>query len=159
MQACQRLGRRLRIAGDGPELAKLKRDATATTEFLGAMETDALWQEYAACRALLFAADEDFGMVPLEAQSCGRPVICYGAGGSLETVRGTGDSPTGVYFSEQTVESAMDGILRFEAQERRFDPAVAQAWAATFATPIFLERLREFVLERVPAAASAMRAV
>jgi glycosyltransferase involved in cell wall biosynthesis len=159
IQACQRLGRNLRIAGDGPELAKLKRDATPTTEFLGALETEALWQEYAQCRALLFAADEDFGMVPLEAQACGRPVVCYGAGGSLETVRGSGNSPTGVYFSEQTVESAIEGILRFEAQEAKFDPHATQAWAATFATPIFLDRLRDFVLERVPAAASAMRAI
>jgi len=164
MQACQRLGRKLRIAGDGPELTRLKRDATATTEFLGALETDPLWQEYAECRALLFAADEDFGMVPLEAQACGRPVVCYGAGGSLETVRGRADedggiAPTGVYFSEQTVESVIEGILRFEAQEAQFDPAATQAWAATFATPIFLERMRDFVLARVPGAASAMRAI
>ncbi len=138
MQACQRLGRNLRIAGDGPEMAKLQRDATATTQFLGALETDVLWQEYAQCRALLFAADEDFGMVPLEAQACGRPVVCYGAGGSLETVRGSGNAPTGVYFKEQTVESAIEGILRFEAQEGQFDPHATQAWAATFATPIFL---------------------
>jgi glycosyltransferase involved in cell wall biosynthesis len=159
MQACQQLGRGLRIAGDGPEASRLKRDAAPTTAFLGELETDALWQQYAECRALLFAADEDFGMVPLEAQACGRPVVCYGAGGSLETVRATGAAPTGMYFGEQTVESAIEGILRFEAREASFDPAVTQAWAAGFATPVFLGRLREFVLERVPAAASAMGAI
>jgi glycosyltransferase involved in cell wall biosynthesis len=105
----------------------------------------------------LFAADEDFGMVPLEAQACGRPVVCYGAGGSLETVRGQGDAPTGVYFEQQTVESVMDGILQFEANESQFNPAVTQAWAATFATPRFLREFRDFVLQRVPEAAAAMR--
>ncbi len=126
--------------------------------FLGELSTEVLWQEYAECRALLFAADEDFGMVPLEAQACGRPVVAYGVGGSLETVRGVGDLPTGVYFGEQTVESVMEGILRFEAGDAhgRFDPATIQRWAAEFGTPVFLRRLRDFVLERVPGAAAAM---
>ena len=57
------------------------------------------------------------------------------------------------------MESVIEGILRFEAQEARFDPVATQAWAATFATPIFLEQMRDFVLERVPAAASAMRVI
>jgi glycosyltransferase involved in cell wall biosynthesis len=157
MEACQRLGRRLRISGTGPELAALRRAAGPTTLFLGELPNDRLWQEYAECRALLFAADEDFGMVPLEAQACGRPVVCYGAGGSLETVRGQGDAPTGVYFEQQTVESVMDGILQFEANESQFNPAVTQAWAATFATPRFLREFRDFVLQRVPEAAAAMR--
>ena len=156
MEACQRLGRELRIVGAGPEQAALERKAGPKTYFLGELSNEDLWQEYAECRALLFAADEDFGMVPLEAQACGRPVICYGAGGSLETVRGAGEQPTGVYFAEQTVESAMTGILEFEARERQFDPSVTQAWAASFATPVFLERLRTFILERVPAAAEEM---
>ena len=154
LQACQRLGRPLRIAGGGPELERLKRLAAPTTTFLGELSTEALWNEYAHCRALLFAADEDFGMVPLEAQACGRPVLCYGAGGSLETVRASGERPTGLYFPHQTVDSAADAILRFEAREQHFEPAAAQAWAAGFATPIFLERMRAFILANVPAAAT-----
>ncbi len=156
IEACARLGRTLRIAGTGPEEVRLKKLAGDSATFLGEMSTEDLWQEYSECRALLFAADEDFGMVPLEAQACGRPVIAYGAGGSLETVRGTGGAPTGIYFAEQTVESVIEGILRFEAEETRFHPAVIQAWAAEFATPVFLRRMREFVLSVLPDAAEAM---
>lgn len=162
IEACARLGRKLRIAGTGPEESRLKKLAgAADVSFLGEMTTEALWQEYAECRALLFAADEDFGMVPLEAQACGRPVIAYGVGGSLETVRGLGagrGEATGIYFSEQTVESVMDGILRFEVADGagKFDSAETQRWAAEFATPVFLRRMREFILQKVPEAASAM---
>lgn len=159
IEACARMGRKLRIAGTGPEERLLKGLACAAdVEFLGELSTEALWQEYANCRALLFAADEDFGMVPLEAQACGRPVIAYGAGGSLETVKGYGPSPTGVYFSEQTVESLIEGISAFEIADSAgaFSPTVIQSRAAEFATPVFLRRLREFVLEKVPQAASAM---
>src|SRR6185437_1021281 len=101
----------------GPEETRLRKLAgAANIAFLGELETEALWQQYAECRALLFAADEDFGMVPLEAQACGRPVIAYGAGGSLETIRGlgatsAGSRATGIYFDRQTVESVIDGVL------------------------------------------------
>ncbi|WP_371715330.1 glycosyltransferase [Granulicella sp. L56] len=162
VEACARLGRTLRIAGTGPEEGRLRKLAgTADVSFLGEMTTEALWQEYAVCRALLFAADEDFGMVPLEAQACGRPVIAYGAGGSLETVRGLGSTEgeaTGIYFSEQTVKSVMDGILRFETADAagKFDAAVARRWAGEFATPVFLRSMREFILEKMPEAVSAM---
>jgi hypothetical protein len=85
-------------------------------------------------------------------------VIAYGAGGSLETVRGGVDSPTGVYFQNQTVESVIEGILQFEAADAagRFDSPEIQRWAAEFATPVFLRRLREFVLEKVPGAEAEM---
>ena len=158
IEACARLGRRLRIAGVGPEESRLRRLAVrcgAKVEFLGELSDAALWVEYARCRALLFAADEDFGMVPLEAQACGRPVIAYGAGGSLETVRGVGECRTGAYFAEQTAASAAAAISEWEATgEPRFNPCDARQWAAEFATILFLERFRDLVLRYVPEAAA-----
>jgi glycosyltransferase involved in cell wall biosynthesis len=157
------MNRRLRIAGTGPEETRLRRmaEGDARIEFLGELSNDDLWREYARARALLFAADEDFGMVPLEAQACGRPVIAYGAGGSLETVNGAWSAAeatvdtTGTYFKEQSPAAVAEAIARWEdAMEERFDPEAARRWAAQFATPIFLERYRAFVLGRVPEAES-----
>ena len=165
IEACRRLGRELRVAGTGPEESRLRALAGDDVTFLGELSNDTLWREYAACRALLFAADEDFGMVPLEAQACGRPVIAYGAGGSLETIRASTShggehsmSPTGVYFDHQTVDSMIDGILEFEALEAEgtFNPRSIQLWAEGFSTPVFLTTLRKFILDRVPAAYEAM---
>jgi glycosyltransferase involved in cell wall biosynthesis len=155
--ACRQLRRSLRIAGSGPEMAKLQRLAAGdpAIEFLGELPTAQLWREFATCRALLFAAEEDFGMIPLEVQTCGRPVIAYGAGGSLETVRTQPPSITGGYFAEQTPDSVADAIQRWERSgESAFQPGDARAWAASFATPIFLERYRDFVLSHVPEAAA-----
>ena len=159
IEACARLGRSLRIAGTGPEEARLRRLAAhsgAPVEFLGELSDDQLWAEYARCRALLFAAEEDFGMVPLEAQACGRPVIAFGAGGSLETVRGSGATGrTGAYFSEQTPASAAEAIREWEATgEPSFDPGDARKWAGQFSTVRFLECFRNFVLGHVPSAAA-----
>jgi glycosyltransferase involved in cell wall biosynthesis len=161
IEACNRLGRRLRIAGSGPEASRLRRLAGSTVEFLGELSAEELWDNYANCRALLFAAEEDFGMVPLEAQACGRPVIAFGRGGSLETVRGmreeqqpealqAEDPATGVFFLEQTPESLMNAIRGFEAVESRFSPAAIQRFARRFDIRIFINRMREFIGHRVP---------
>lgn len=167
IKACLQLRRKLRIAGAGPEEPRLRAIARGSEliEFLGELSTADLWREYARCRALLFAADEDFGMVPLEAQACGRPVIAFGAGGSLETVRGAwatlGAGPirngiTGLYFPEQTAESAIEAIEAWENRfEQHFLPGNARGWASGFATPVFLERYRHLVIRHVPEAASA----
>ncbi len=125
--ACNRLGRKLRIVGTGPAEERLRRLAGPTIKFLGRVDEERLKAEYAACRALLFAADEDFGLVSVEAQAFGRPVIAYGRGGSLETVRGLwpehfreGRSPgaqvggyTGVFFDRQSESSLSQAILDF----------------------------------------------
>lgn len=163
IEACQRLNRRLRIAGTGPEESRLREmtRGDARIEFLGELSDTELWQEYARCRALLFAADEDFGMVPLEAQACGRPVIAYGVGGSLETTRGAWNATeatpqtTGTYFGEQSAAAAAAAIERWESSmESEFDPEAARKWASEFATPLFIERYRAFVLSKVPEAAA-----
>jgi glycosyltransferase involved in cell wall biosynthesis len=156
IDACELLGRKLVIIGDGPELKTLQKRAGKNVRFIGEVDEQTLSNSYAHCRALLFAADEDFGMVPLEAQSHGRPVIAYGKGGSLETVAGVcppididGDAPldgtTGMFFQEQTPASLAQTILNFEAIERRFVPEQIQAHAREFDESVFVERLGKFI--------------
>lgn len=146
--ACNQLKRRLVIGGVGREEKQLKAIAGPTIEFLGWVPDEKLPALYANCRALLFAADEDFGIVPLEAQAFGRPVIAYGHGGSLETVRTNdpeGRSDTGIFFPKQTIESVIDGIQRFESEESNFNPAEIQQHARQFDTLVFVESMRQFV--------------
>jgi glycosyltransferase involved in cell wall biosynthesis len=144
------------IVGDGPEMKRLKKRSGKNIEFLGEVDECHLRNLYAQCRVLLFAADEDFGMVPLEAQSYGRPVIAFGKGGSLETVIGT-YSPVlaqkahenlaviGVFFEQQTVSSLSEAILSFESCEEIFLPQQIQLHARKFDTSIFVNRLRKYI--------------
>jgi glycosyltransferase involved in cell wall biosynthesis len=156
MDACRQLGRKLVIAGDGPEMKRLKKNSTRNVEFLGEVDELQLRNLYAHCRALLFAADEDFGMVPLEAQSYGRPVIAFGKGGSLETIIGTytqirkqrseDDAEiTGIFFQEQTADSLATAIALFESSEECFLPLQIQRHALKFDKSIFVNRLGEYI--------------
>ncbi len=164
IEACNRLGRRLQIAGTGPEEARLRALAGPTIEFLGRLSDAELKTKYARCRALLFAADEDFGLVSVEAQAHGRPVIAYGHGGSLETVRGmwadeidagqpeTLDAGhTGVFFREQTPASLVEAMMQFENVEGSFDPRAIQCHARCFDTEVFVREMRAYVDERMQA--------
>lgn len=147
IKACNHLGRKLIIVGTGREERRLKEIAGPNTEILGRVSDAQLSSLYANCRAFLFAADEDFGIAPVEAQSYGRPVIAYGHGGSLETVRvGNEENPdTGVFFPEQTVESVIDGIQSYEARENCFIPEEIQKHAREFDTSVFRKRFGAFV--------------
>jgi len=85
-------------------------------EFVGRVSDERLKQLYSHCRALLFPNEEDFGMIPVEVQASGRPVIAYRAGGALETIL---ENQTGVFFDDQSVESLCDAIITFEKNEVR----------------------------------------
>ncbi|HEX5483529.1 MAG TPA: glycosyltransferase [Terriglobia bacterium] len=152
IEACNRLGRPLRIIGDGKEYARLKRFAMPHIEFLGFLPDEALGKHYAGCRALLFPGEEDFGIVPVEAQSYGRPVIAYGRGGALETVKElsfedscAAEDATGVFFYEQSVEGLMEAILRFESLESRFNPQAIRAHVQRFDTSRFRAEMESFI--------------
>jgi len=152
IHACNALKRKLVIVGTGKEEQYLKSIAGPTIEFVGYVSDADLPKYFAHCRGFLFAADEDFGISPVEAQSFGRPVVAYGHGGSLETVRvddPTGRPDTGVYFYEQTTPAVTDAILRFEAQEHKFTPTVIQEHARQFDTAVFERTMREFVDQAV----------
>jgi glycosyltransferase involved in cell wall biosynthesis len=150
IEACNKMRRKLLIIGTGRDKEKLRSIAGPTIEFLGRVPTEKLWQYYAQCRALLFAADEDFGIVPVEAQAFGRPVIAYGHGGSLETVR-VGDRlglpDTGVFFDRQDLDSVIEAIRRFESREDSFQPRDIQKHAKKFDKSVFKNRMND-VIER-----------
>jgi glycosyltransferase involved in cell wall biosynthesis len=130
------------VIGGGKDLEALRRRAGPSIKFLGRTDFKTLKAHYEACKALIFAAEEDFGIVPLEAMACGKPVIAYGAGGALETVvAGT----TGVFFPEQTPQALAAAVQAFEADAARFDPHAIRAHAETFATPIFKEKFKAAV--------------
>jgi glycosyltransferase involved in cell wall biosynthesis len=146
--ACNCLKRRLLVVGTGHEEKRLKAMAGPTIKFLGFVRDEDIPPLYARCRAFLFAEDTDSGISPLEAQAFGRPVIAYGHGGSLETVRVNepgGSSDTGVFFAEQTVDSLMDGILRFETQEEKFVPKDIQQRARQFDTSVFVKKMKMLI--------------
>jgi glycosyltransferase involved in cell wall biosynthesis len=109
-------GRRLVVIGDGPELEKCRALAAPNVQILGYQPDAVLRDHMQRAKGFVFAAEEDFGIAPLEAQACGTPVIAFGKGGALETVRGQkAERPTGVFFEEQTVDALCEAVERFEA--------------------------------------------
>jgi glycosyltransferase involved in cell wall biosynthesis len=135
------------VAGDGPGRATLAARAPTNVRFLGRVSDAELADLYARCRALVYPQEEDFGIVAVEAQAAGRPVICFGAGGATETVIPPGDPagrpPTGLWFMPQTPEALASAVRRFEAEQAAFDPAAIRRHAARFAPERFRREIAE----------------
>ena len=133
-------GRKLRIVGDGPEYRKVKRLARANVEFCGRVSAADLRSLYAHCRALVMPGEEDFGIAPVEALASGKPVIALGRGGVLETVPQQ-DPAGGILYPEPQDAQLAEAVLRFEQQERTFDPAALRHWAARFSEAEFAAKI------------------
>ncbi len=150
--AATQLGRRLVVVGSGPEESRLRALAGPTVELRGWRSDEEVAELFARCRAVVFSAVEDYGIVPLEAAAAGRPTIALGRGGVLETMveldAADPRAPTAVYFREQTVEALVGAMRRFEAAEDRFDPKALRAHAEQFDRPAFKARIREWVETR-----------
>lgn len=147
----QRPDRRLIVVGDGPERARLERMAgsAANISFLGRQPDENVQMLMRDARAFLFAANEDFGIAPVEAQACGTPVVAYGRGGALETIKGLEtDAPTGCFYHEQTPEALEHAIDTFETFSHRFHAEACRANATRFRAEKFRNTLQRIVNEK-----------
>jgi glycosyltransferase involved in cell wall biosynthesis len=147
VRACHQLRRPLVVIGQGQDEARLRALAGPETHFLGWQPDEVVRDHFRRCRALLFPGEEDFGIVPVEAQACGAPVIAFGRGGATETVvpPALGREPTGLWFLEQTAECLVEAMGRLETRVRDFSPAAARRQALRFQARRFAEEISAFV--------------
>lgn len=136
--------KKLVVIGDGPEMKKIKACAGANVRLMGYQPQEVLEEYMQRARAFIFAAQEDFGIVPVEAQACGTPVIAYGKGGATETVV---PEKTGLFFREQTTRSLQQAVRRFEALAPDLDPQVIRAQAERFSAERFRRELWTIIQE------------
>ncbi len=143
VEAYTKLGLRLVVIGDGPDFARLRRMAGPTVSMAGWLSDDGVRDHFRRCRAVVFPGEEDFGIVPVEAIACGKPVVAYARGGALETVLERPELRTGVLFREQSVDSLIAAVRTLETAS--FDPDAMHRFAIGFDREIYKERMREYV--------------
>ena len=136
--------KKLIVIGDGPEMKYLKKIAPSNVIFMGFQSEDVIEDMLQRARAFIFAAEEDFGIVPVEAQACGTPVIAYGKGGALETVI---EGETGYFFEEQSADALIEAITTFE-KSAPLDPDLIRKNAERFNKSRFLREMSSFVEEK-----------
>lgn len=134
--------RKLLVIGDGPQMRLIKKIAKKNIELLGYQPSEKLNEYLQKAKAFIYAAEEDFGILPVEAQACGTPVIAYNRGGVSETVI---DNKTGVFFDKQSVDSIIDAVKKFEKMEDRFNPSVIRDNALRFSDSNFRKHFSVFV--------------
>lgn len=141
--------RKLVVIGDGPEMAKIRQLATPNVSIMGYQSFDVVRDYLRRARAFVFAAQEDFGIAPVEAQACGTPVIAFGRGGATESIRGLdADQPTGVFFSEQTESSIQRAVEKFESLPTPIQPQHCRQNAERFSEQVFRQVFRDIVLKK-----------
>jgi len=135
--------KKLIVSGDGPEFNKIKKIANTNIELLGFVKNDKLNQYLEKARAFVFAAEEDFGIIPVEAQACGTPVIAFGKGGALETVI---KNKTGIFFYKQDEESIINTVNEFETMT--FNYKTIRDNAIRFSKERFESEIKDFILDK-----------
>lgn len=141
--------KKLVVIGDGPEFKKISEKAGANVNLMGYQDFEVLKDHMQRAKGFIFAAREDFGIIPIEAQSCGTPVIAFGSGGSLETVKGkfvgeeVNNNDSGIFFKEQSVESLINAINYFEESYHKFNPSKIRDFATTFNKDLFVKNIKE----------------
>ncbi len=142
--------KKLIIIGDGPDFHKIQKYACSNIKILGYQSTPVLVEYLQRAKAFVFAAEEDFGLLPVEAQATGTPVIAFQKGGATETVRGLEDEkPTGVFFKTQTVDAIMNAINLFEKNAEKITIENCIENASRFSSQLFQEKFKKFVYDRL----------
>ncbi|HCI6533659.1 TPA: glycosyltransferase family 4 protein [Klebsiella quasipneumoniae subsp. quasipneumoniae] len=141
--------KKLVVIGDGSEMNKIKSKATKNIEILGYQENAVMQEHMQRAKAFVFAAEEDFGITPVEAQACGTPVIAFGKGGALETVRPIGQKkPTGLFFYKQDVSSVVDAVSKFDNLIDKVDPLDCRHNAMNFSRERFQTEIKSYVEDK-----------
>ncbi|MFH1283562.1 MAG: glycosyltransferase [bacterium] len=140
IDAFNKIDKKLIIIGDGQKFDEMRKKASGNINFLGWVNNEELRSYYSKAKALIFAANEDFGIVPLEAMACGTPVIAFGKGGALETVI---ENKTGVFFNDQTTASLLEAIERFE--KLKFDKCNLRKQAVLFSRDNFKAKILDYI--------------
>jgi glycosyltransferase involved in cell wall biosynthesis len=138
--------KKLVVIGDGPDFKKIRASAGKNIELLGFKSSEVLHQYLQNAKAFIFAADEDFGILPVEAQACGTPVIALKRGGVVETVK---DKETGLFYDKLNIADLKSKINQFEQQKKDFDPYYIRNHAQKFSKERFASELREFIYEKI----------
>lgn len=142
--------KKLIVIGDGPDFTKVKAKAAKNIEILGFQPNNILLYHLQRAKAFIFAAEEDYGLLPLEAQACGTPVIAFGKGGAAETVIGIEqDNPTGIFFNDQTITSLCEAVQLFECTKEKLTLENCSMNVAKFTPAIFHTQFIQFVHDKM----------
>jgi len=137
--------KKLVVIGDGPEMEKIKSKAGRNIEIIGYQSFEVLKSYMQKAKAFLFAAEEDFGIIVVEAMACGTPVIAFNIGGASETVL---EMESGIFFNEQSPASIKEAVIKFESVKDKFDPETIRKYSLQFSRDIFEEKIKMFVNEK-----------